>query len=572
MSAGCSKSVGPTPTAVMPPATTATPNVTATPSPTAVPSPTPRPTVVVHPTSTPTAQPRPTLVAATPVPVEPTATPLARSGGTLNLSSRATIAHQDVHDEASPALATWGPGIAYSRLMRLQSGPDVTLPSLAVECELCARWEMDGDGAFVFQLRPGVKWQDAAPVNGRSLTTDDIVYSYERQSHPDRPNAALLGAIATLEASDEFTLRITLSVPDADFLLSLAHGHSKIVAPEAVAVNGDLKDGPTIGSGPWTLTETSPNSLHTFNLNPSYFEDRLPLVDRLLIHVITDPVVRGAAFRAGSVDLEQMDGKEWAEYMLRRPSAPSVRIAEPTTGLEIGLNGGKPPFDDVRVRRAVLQAIDPWGAIEDIWLGSAFPAPGFQVAAPDWILTDSELRGYFSDPERARGLLSQAEVSLPVPVVMKVGDFGEAYHSHAERMAEEMRLVGFDVDMEVVNRRVFGDEVWSGGAYEMFVGPSAPSATPNGYLLPVLHSRGRLNTTGVVDPELDGLIEQQARELDPTARRDLILAIQRRVLDGAYRFMPAARIAIWTWSDRVQGFHPNFANFEYSHWSRVWLR
>ena len=68
--------------------------------------------------------------------------------------------------------------------MRLQSGPDVTLPSLAVECELCARWEMDGDGAFVFQLRPGVKWQDAAPVNGRSLTTDDIVYSYERQSHP----------------------------------------------------------------------------------------------------------------------------------------------------------------------------------------------------------------------------------------------------------------------------------------------------------------------------------------------------------------------------------------------------
>ena len=431
---------------------------------------------------------------------------------------------------------------------------------------------MESDGAFVFHLRPGVIWQDIAPVNGRILTADDIVYSYERQSHPDRPNAALLGAMAALEASDDSTLRISLSVPDADFLLALADGHSKIVAPEAVAVNGDLKDGPTIGSGPWTLTETSPNSLHTFSSNPTYFENRLPLVDRLLIHVITDPVVRGAAFRVGTVDLEQMDGKEWAEYMLRRPSAPFIRIPEPATGLEIGLNGGRSPFDDVRVRRAAFKAIDPWGAIEEVWLGSAFPAPGFQVASPDWILADGELRRYFADAESARDLLKQAEVSLPVPVVMRVGDFGEAYHSHAERMAEEMRLAGFDVDVEIVNRRVFGDEVWSGGAYEMFVGPAAPSATPNGYLLPVLHSRGRLNTSGVVDTELDSLIEEQARELDPTARRNLILAIQRRVLEGAYRFMPAARIAIWTWSDRVQGFHPNFAAYDYSHWSRVWLR
>ena len=468
-------------------------------------------------------------------------------------------------------MATWGPGIAYSRLLRLRSGPDVSLPSLAVECELCTSWEMDGDWAFVFQLQPGVTWQDAAPVNGRSLTADDIVYSYERQSHPDRPNAALLGNIGTLDATDETTLRISLSVPDADSLLSLAHGHSKIVAPEAVAVNGDLRDGPTIGSGPWTLTETSPNSLHTFDNNPSYFEDGLPLVDRLLIHVMTDPVVRGAAFRVGSVDLEQMDGAEWAEYLRRRPSAPSVRVPEPTTGLEIGLNGGNPPFDDVRIRRAAFRAIDPWSAIEEIWMGSAFPAPGFQVATADWILSDGDLKKYFADPEEARDLLGQTESSLPVPVVMKVGDFGEAYQAHAERMAEEMRLVGFDVEVEVVNRRVFG-EVWTKGEYEMFVGPTAPSSTPNGYLLPVLHSRGRLNTTGVADPGLDALIEEQARELDPTARRELVLAIQRRVLDGAYRFMPAARIAIWTWSDRVQGFHPNFAAYEYSHWSRVWLR
>ena len=495
-----------------------------------------------------------------------------RSGGTLNLSSRANIAHQDVHDEASPVLATWGPGIAYSRLMRFQSGPDVRLPSLAVECELCDGWELESDGTFVFRLRSDVTWQDLKPVNGRRLIAEDIVFSYERQGQPDRPNAALLGAIDSLEETDQKTLRISLSVPDADFMLSLAHGHSKIVAPEAVALNGDLRDGPTIGSGPWTLTETSPNAVHEFRRNPTYFEASLPLVDKLSIHIIPDPTIRRAAFRVGSLDLEQVDGPQWDEYRQRTPTAPFLAVPDPTSGLEIGLNAGSPPFGDLSVRRAAFQAMDPWSAIEEVWLGYAFPAPGFPVAVPDWLLPEEELRKYFDRPTKARELLREAGVNLPVRVVIKVGDFGDAYRAHAGRIADEMRRVGFDPETQVVNRRAFGDEVWSGGAYEMFVGPPAPSATPNGYLLPVLHSRGRLNTTGVVDLELDRLIEEQAQERDPAVRRELVLAIQRRVLDNAFRFMPAARVSVWTWSDRVQDFHPNFAAFEYSHWSRVWIK
>ena len=477
-----------------------------------------------------------------------------------------------MHDEASPVLATWGPGIAYSRLLRLKSGPDVPLPSLAVECELCEGWEVDAEGAFVFRLRSDVTWQNLMPVNGRRLEAEDIVFSYERQAQPDRPNAALLGAIDSLEARDRSTLRISLSVPDADFMLSLAHGHTKIVAPEAVALNGDLRDGPTVGSGPWTLTETSPDAVHQFGRNPSYFEVGLPLVDKLAIHIIPDPAIRSAAFRVGSLDLEQMDGPQWVDYRKRTPTAPFLLVPDPTAGLEIGLNAASPPFDNLGVRRAAFQAMDPWTAVVEVWLGNAFPAPGFPVAAPDWLLPEDELREYFAGPTKARALLREAGADLPVPVVIKVGDFGDGYQAHAGRMADEMRKVGFDPEIQVVNRRAFGDEVWSGGDYEMFVGPPAPSATPNGYLLPVLHSRGRLNTTGVADLELDRLIEEQAQERDPAARRELVRDIQRRVLDQAYRFMPAARISVWTWSDRVQDFHPNFAAFEYSHWSRVWIK
>ena len=160
-----------------------------------------------------------------------------------------------------------------------KSGPDVELPSLAVECELCESWEMEGDTTLVFRLRDDVRWQDVLPLDGRTLTSEDIVYSYNRQRQSGWPNASLLAAVDSMETPSPDALRISLAFPDADFMVSLADGHSKIAAREAVAINGDLKNGPTIGTGPWTLKTTQSNTAHIFESNPEYFEDGLPLVD-----------------------------------------------------------------------------------------------------------------------------------------------------------------------------------------------------------------------------------------------------------------------------------------------------
>jgi ABC-type transport system substrate-binding protein len=251
---------------------------------------------------------------------------------------------------------------------------------------------------------------------------------------------------------------------------------------------------------------------------------------------------------------------------------PFTLTKESAGGVELALKTTSPPFDDLNVRRAAFLALDPWSTIRDVWGGMAYVSPGFPVVGPDWLLEDDELREYFSDSQTARELLQGAQVPIPLPVSIKVGDFGEAYVAHGQRIADEMRLVGFDPTLEVVNRRDFGEQVWLGGDYEMFVGPVAPVTSPNGYLLPVLHSQGQWNTAGYRDTELDALIERQAQEFDPATRRELVREIQRKVYSNAYRFMPATRISIWAWQPRVQNFHPNFAGYEYSHWSRVWIR
>ena len=98
--------------------------------------------------------PDPTAVPTrTPVPA-PTATPVVfpapqgRSGGSLTIAGAATIPHRDVHQEVQEALTTLGPGLAYSRLLRLRSGEGPEQPNLLLECDLCESWRLTRDLTF----------------------------------------------------------------------------------------------------------------------------------------------------------------------------------------------------------------------------------------------------------------------------------------------------------------------------------------------------------------------------------------------------------------------------------------
>ena len=310
-------------------------------------------------------------------------------------------------------------------------------------------------------------------------------------------------------------MRIRLADSDSDFLVSLADGRAKIVAREAVEANGDLKQGPTVGSGPWRMTDSIQSAFHRFERNATYFEEDLPFADALMMHIMPDASTRNAAFDVGTLDVHQLDPDEWGRLVQRRPDVRSTLVRESGVGLEVALNTSRPPFHDVDVRRAVFRAMDPWAAIDQTWSGTAYVSAGFPVIEPGWLLDDRDLRPFFAQPQRARDLLEAGGGGAAYSVAITVGDFGGRYLTHAQRIATELEAVGFEPTVNVVNQRRFGEAVWLGGDYQMFVGPVAPVTSPNGYLVPVLHSLGAWNTTAHVDEDLDALIEAQAREPDP---------------------------------------------------------
>ena len=506
-------------------------------------------------------------------------------GGTLKVVAVAEIPHRDVHQEVQETLTALGPGLAYSRLLRLRSGQGSNQPNLLLECDLCQSWELNEDLAYVFQLRPGIHWQNIPPVNGRQLEAQDIIFSLNRLKTPGWPNAPLLASIGDAVALDDLTLQIELSLQDADALLALADGHVKIVTPEAVAVTGDLTAGPVIGTGPWVWQEPGPGEGMEFTRNSNYFEGGLPFLDQLNVTVMRSVPLsdspgsieldKVAAFKAGLVDVLPVGPSEWELVQRSDTEYQSVVTRRSGAGVVLAMNSQKANLKVAAVRQAVFQAIDPWDYLDTVWSGHGFASVGIPVRESDWLLERSEMRqNFFADPEKARQLLLDAGQGMPVDleVAVRIERTGGENLALEQRLMADLTAVGFNPELRRMNPVQFDDLVMGPARdFQLAVGAVPPTSTTNSYLFGLLHSRGQWNLAGHNDALLDAMIETQAAEFDDLGRREQLARIQRRVLDQAYLFSPVTAVSRWVFSSDLKGFEPNSTLSEYNFWSRTWL-
>lgn len=511
--------------------------------------------------------------------------PSGSTGGTLTVVAAAEIPHLDVHQEVQETLTALGPGLAYSRLLRLKSGQGSNQPNLLLECDLCQSWHLNDDLAYVFTLRPDVRWQNLPPVNGRTLVADDIVFSLNRLKTKGWPNAPLLSSIGDAKALDNQTVQIELSLQDADALLALADGHVKIVAPEVVAEYGDLKAAPVIGTGPWIWQGTDSDQSMEFIRNPNYFEGGLPFLDQLNVTVMrTDPLANSpgsvaldkvAAFKAGLVDVLSVDPSEWDLVRKNNSDFQSVVSRRSGSGIVLAMNAQMPNLQETAVRQAVFQAIDPWDYLDTVWSGQGFASVGIPVQESDWLLERQEMRqNFFADPGKARQLLIDSGQKLPVDleVTVRIERTGGENLVLEERLMADLTAVGFNPEIRRMNPVQFNDLVMGPAReFQLAVGAVPPTSMTNSYLFGLLHSQGRWNLAGHEDTQLDTMIELQSAEFDDVARREQLVEIQRWVLDQAYLFSPVTTASRWVFSSDLKGFEPNTALSEYNFWSRTWL-
>jgi peptide/nickel transport system substrate-binding protein len=461
--------------------------------------------------------------------------------------------------------------LTHGGLVRHRAGPGVVPGTLPIEPHLAESWEQPNDTTYVFKLRKGVRWHAKPPVNGRELTADDVVFTFQRAlTIKGNPTRALFEEIDRVEALDRYTVRFTMNQPFAWFLQSPAL--AAILPKEAADKEGLFKKPESvIGTGPWMLERYEPNVRLTFVRNPHYFQPGLPCVDALEVRIDTDPASKLAAWLSGQYDFapEIHMTVQRTDLDVVRRHKPNLQTAEfawlistlAVPKLDVA------PFGDLRVRRALHMAVNGSEviAVNPFGHGHGEANPAVPAALREWAIPIDQLppegrQLYEGNPAEARRLLAQAGQSgLRFPVE-STGSWGPAFSDVVQAILSQWKKAGIETELKLKEGNAFIASSMARNFDKMVITLRGGPTTPDPYLVNLLPGRP-LNTAGINDPKLNDMILLQRRTFDESKRREIIFDIQRYFSQQAYHLFvsPAAKV-VSAWEPYVKNFMPNIGN------------
>ncbi|PZF59881.1 ABC transporter substrate-binding protein [Curtobacterium sp. MCSS17_008] len=261
---------------------------------------------------------------------------------------------------------------------------------------LASEHEVSSDGkTYTFTLRDGTTFQDGEPV-----TADDVVWSLQQVKEDDSyVDSAKLAGVTSITSPSDGVVELRLAEPDSDLLWNLT-GRAGLVLEEDAT--NDLSDSAN-GTGPYEVSSWKQGDSLTFTRNDDYWGAR-PEVAEIVFRYITDPSTAVNAMANGDLDvLNPVDGT--LQSQLQGNQDITLHRGKTTDKYTLAFNDAEAPFTDVRVRRAIRQAIDPEALIKAIGgtgVEQGGPIPELDPGYED--LTDIDAY----DPENAKELLAEA--------------------------------------------------------------------------------------------------------------------------------------------------------------------
>ena len=349
---------------------------------------------------------------------------------------------------------------------------------------LAESWSQPDPLTYIVKVRQGVKWHDKAPMNGRELTAQDVEYNFHRVlglgSGFTEPNDFVTfdnwsGVnVESITATDKYTVVFKLKELNLRALAAiLDDGTGFIYPPEVIEEHGDANDWRNlVGTGPMMLTDVVEDSSVTWIKNADYWgydekypENRLPYIDQLRVLVITEPATRMAALRSGKIDYlgfigtSPIQNLEQVESLLKTNPELGIWSAADAGHNSVGMNVQLPPFDDIRVRKALQMAINLEVINNAYYKGYAEIIPQGQLSRQssqaviqfeDW---PEEVKKVFDyDPEGAEALLDAAGYKRGADGVRFKTDFmhlGRYNTDYVELVAAYWKNIGVDVEIDV---------------------------------------------------------------------------------------------------------------------------
>ncbi|MCZ2128338.1 MAG: peptide ABC transporter substrate-binding protein [Anaerolineales bacterium] len=447
----------------------------------------------------------------------------------------------------SANLRDYDPATTYSSGDKLLfSGLVMLDPRLNVRPDLAETWQVSGDGTiYTFTIRANAKFHD-----GRAVTAQDVVFSWERAASPTLASDTFLtymddivGArdmaegkadhISGIKALDEKTLQVTIDAPKPYFLMKLTYPTSFVVDKNNVAEGQTWVRHPN-GTGPYKMKEWKSAQYIIYEANPDFYLGK-PSISYVVTKLYAGDDVR--LFETGDVDVASV-GLYSAERMLD-PEEPLhanlVTGVSLCTGYAV-FDTSQPPFDDVNVRKAFSMAFDRQRYIDVLYRGLALPAVGlYPPGLPGF---DYALQGLPYDPEQARQLLKESKYGgaegLPEIVYTNAG-IGSYVSNMVSALAEmwEQNL-GVKIKVENLDYNFYYQQILSGNHGQLFdSGWCADYPDPQNFADVLFHSGAQQNVSGYSNPKLDALLEAARVEPNVAKRIAMYQEAERIIVEDA---------------------------------------
>ena len=479
------------------------------------------------------AAPTPTPKPAEPTKVPPTPVPPTPEPKELN------FCHRFDATGLSPDIASyWVQLGVVEGLTRLD--PEAVLqPALATE------WEVTGDKTWEFELRKGVAFHNGEPFNAEAAA-----FALNRYSGLENARPELKGMLVA--AKDEYTIEITTPT-HCPFLPELFTNYTTAIMHED-AFDAEGNGIAVIGTGPYQYVEWVKDEYATLKKNSGYWGGE-PKIDIVNLPRIKDVHTRGTMLRTGELDVAR--GLDIEDAKALQSESDIVIVETPQTRYRvIYFNNSQPPFDDVRVRKAINYAIDRDALVKYVLEGYSEAAQGPFLPTLPW--GNPDIKGYGYDPDAAKALLKEAgQENLSFSIC--------TYTSRptlplvAQAVQAQLADIGVTVDLQVGEYSACKKLVTDNTHEAILIarGPVYGGYEPTTLYASDYSCDGNFNWSVYCNPDFDALLAEAQATDDTEARYAISKDLEQMLVDEAANVWLNYYVGLDGHRSNVSGFMPH---------------
>ena len=398
-------------------------------------------------------------------------------------------------------------------------------------------WKAHNDGlTYTIKIRKGLKLH-----NGKRIDAKLVHYMFDRNLNTPGGGAWLLKNIAFVtkppQIIDDYTIKLVGDKPSPMVMSSLYMTSSSMIDPEIVKNNATSEDKWATkwmtrniagGSGPYKIVKHIPDQEVVFEAWDDYPFEK-PKIKRMIWKIIPSAAQRALLLKSGVIDIAEGLGEEEFKSL---KGANGVKIITAPSGnlIYLGMNSSIPPFNDVKVRRAVSYAVDYNDILKNVYNGDAKRLWG-PFSGTNSLSLGSKA-GYRTDVAKAKSILGSSSYKGE-KVTISIDSSKADRELIAVRIQASMRSIGMNAEIEKLTPAVYSERKVGKKLQMTIDGMNAWIDDPNYSLSLTLECGVYGNYMDYCNKEVDSIIKNGWAETDSEKRRKMFERAQRIIIDDA---------------------------------------